>query len=47
MPLDLVWREDDDSPVLKTFLEVAMPAPAGRTVNDGISACSSGPIETA
>ncbi len=28
MPIDLVWREDDDSPVLKTFLEVAMPAPA-------------------
>ena len=29
MPIDLVWREDDDSPVLKTFLEVATPAPAG------------------
>ena len=28
MPIDLVWREDDDSPVLKTFLEVATPAPA-------------------
>jgi hypothetical protein len=28
MPIDLVWREDDDSPVLRTFLEVATPAPA-------------------
>ena len=28
MPIDLVWREDDDSPVLRTFLDVATPAPA-------------------
>ena len=25
LPLELVWREDDDSPVLRTFLEVATP----------------------
>ena len=51
MPLDLVWREDDDSPVLRTFLDggyAGAGAGAGeRTVNDGISACSSGPIENA
>jgi hypothetical protein len=27
LPLELIWREDDDSPVLRTFLEVATPAP--------------------
>ena len=27
LPLELVWREDDDSPLLRTFLEVATPAP--------------------
>jgi DNA-binding transcriptional LysR family regulator len=27
MPLELVWREDDDSPLLRTFLEVATPEP--------------------
>ena len=27
-PLELVWREDDDSPVLRSFLEVATPEPA-------------------
>jgi DNA-binding transcriptional LysR family regulator len=26
-PLELVWREDDDSPVLRTFLALATPAP--------------------
>jgi DNA-binding transcriptional LysR family regulator len=28
MPIDVIWREDDDSPVLHTFLEIARPAPA-------------------
>jgi DNA-binding transcriptional LysR family regulator len=28
MPIELLWREDDDSPVLKTFLELARPSPA-------------------
>lgn len=27
MPIEVVWREDDDSPVLRRFLEVATPAP--------------------
>ncbi|WP_053227786.1 LysR family transcriptional regulator [Solirubrobacter soli] len=27
MPVDVIWREDDDSPVLARFLEVATPAP--------------------
>jgi DNA-binding transcriptional LysR family regulator len=27
MPIEAVWREDDDSPVLARFLEVAMPWP--------------------
>jgi DNA-binding transcriptional LysR family regulator len=27
MPLDLLWREDDASPVLRRFLEVATPSP--------------------
>jgi DNA-binding transcriptional LysR family regulator len=27
LPLELIWREDDDSPVLRTFLAVATPAP--------------------
>jgi DNA-binding transcriptional LysR family regulator len=27
MPLDVVWREDDDSPLLHRFLELATPAP--------------------
>jgi len=27
MPLELVWREDDDSPVLQTFLALAMQPP--------------------
>jgi hypothetical protein len=27
MPLELVWREDDDSPVLQTFLALATPSP--------------------
>jgi len=27
LPLELVWREDDASPLLRTFLEVATPAP--------------------
>jgi DNA-binding transcriptional LysR family regulator len=26
MPIEVVWREDDDSPVLARFLEVATPA---------------------
>jgi hypothetical protein len=28
LPLELVWREDDQSPVLRSFLEVATPEPA-------------------
>ena len=28
-PLELIWREDDESPVLRTFLELATPSPAG------------------
>ncbi len=28
LPLELVWREDDHSPVLRSFLEVATPEPA-------------------
>jgi hypothetical protein len=28
LPLEAVWREDDDSPVLRSFLEVATPEPA-------------------
>jgi hypothetical protein len=28
LPLELVWREDDDSPVLRSFLDVATPEPA-------------------
>jgi DNA-binding transcriptional LysR family regulator len=31
MPVEVVWREDDDSPVLARFLEVATPAPAPAT----------------
>jgi DNA-binding transcriptional LysR family regulator len=27
LPLEVVWREDDDSPILQRFLEVATPAP--------------------
>jgi hypothetical protein len=27
MPLELLWREDDASPLLARFLEVAMPSP--------------------
>jgi DNA-binding transcriptional LysR family regulator len=27
LPVELLWREDDDSPVLRRFLEVATPAP--------------------
>jgi DNA-binding transcriptional LysR family regulator len=27
LPLEVVWREDDDSPILHRFLEVATPAP--------------------
>jgi DNA-binding transcriptional LysR family regulator len=27
MPLEVVWREDDDSPVLRRFLELATPSP--------------------
>jgi hypothetical protein len=27
LPVELVCREDDDSPLLRTFLELAMPAP--------------------
>ena len=27
LPIELVWREDDDSPVLRRFLEVATPSP--------------------
>jgi DNA-binding transcriptional LysR family regulator len=26
LPLELLWREDDDSPLLKTFLELARPS---------------------
>ena len=28
LPVELVWREDDDSPVLRSFLELATPEPA-------------------
>ena len=28
LPLEVVWREDDDSPVLRSCLEVATPEPA-------------------
>jgi hypothetical protein len=28
MPVELVWREDDDSPVLARLLEVATPSPS-------------------
>lgn len=27
MPIEAVWREDDDAPILRRFLEVATPAP--------------------
>ena len=49
LPLELVWREDDDSPVLRQ-LPRARYAGAGtgsRIVNGGSSSCSSGPIESA
>ena len=29
MPIEVVWREDDDSPVLARFLELATPPPEG------------------
>jgi DNA-binding transcriptional LysR family regulator len=28
MPIEVVWREDDDAPVLQRFLELATPSPA-------------------
>jgi DNA-binding transcriptional LysR family regulator len=27
MPIEVVWREDDDAPILRRFLDVATPAP--------------------
>ena len=49
MPVELVWREDDESPVLRRFLEVATPVAGtgSRIVKAGSSTCSSGPIESA
>ena len=47
LPLELVWREDDDSPVLRSFLELATPETGSRIVKAGSSSCSSGPIESA
>jgi DNA-binding transcriptional LysR family regulator len=31
MPVDVIWREDDDSPVLHRFLELATPEPGPAT----------------
>jgi DNA-binding transcriptional LysR family regulator len=50
MPVEVVWREDDDSPVLARFLEVAGYAVAGTgclIAKAGMKTCSSGPIESA